>query len=402
MAGIGLGWSAGNDAMAQNIRQQIADQLMAEQRKKQDAQQAFENDLKTKQFQSNEDLKNAQLAALIDQRSQGNADRQSGRLTAQNEQIAPGTDLPLASPLVQAQKAGGNDYLYPDKPDAVPNPPDALAANPDAGPQSLPGTILNAPSPMAGRLVVKGATQNQAEKAINDKRQADIEARDTAYKNSDLAIKQQLADQAGAKQPRDPVSHYSILSQTGADGAQLPPMAFDSLTGTARGIPGVGANKASPAAPGAAQSARQAKAAQFALGDVESVQQQLDAADKAGLIGPGAGRVNGQFLAGLIGSTGNPEADRQLGGLKAAITDLKTSYPMAISGTARGGGGATDRLQSVLNSDKLSADLMHGALDEIRGSLTRRAGTKPDDGGAVPSVGGTFQGGKVLKVEKVQ
>lgn len=124
---------------------------------------------------------------------------------------------------------------------------------------------------------------------------------------------------------------------------------------------------------------RQQKAAELAQGDVSSALDQVDAAEKEGLLGPGAGRVYGQFLAGVIGSTGNAQADTRLGSLRAAIKDLNTSYPMAISGTARGGGGGTDRLNSVLNSDKFSADLMRGALHEISGALARRA--KPDDKG---------------------
>jgi hypothetical protein len=128
------------------------------------------------------------------------------------------------------------------------------------------------------------------------------------------------------------------------------------------------------------QTERQTKAAGFALGDAQAVNDQIDAAEKAGLLGPSAGRINGQFLAGLVGSTGDPATDRRLGGLKAAIADLKTSYPMAISGTARGGGGGVDRLMSVLNSDKLSAELMRGAVDEIHGALTRRTGPQKTDG----------------------
>ncbi len=120
---------------------------------------------------------------------------------------------------------------------------------------------------------------------------------------------------------------------------------------------------------------RQRKLAEFASGDVAAALDQIDAAEKAGLLGPAAGRTYGKFLAGLVGSTGDPAVDKRLGGLKAAIKDLNTSYPMAISGTARGGGGAIDRLHSVLDSDKLSADLMRGALHEISGALARRTAT---------------------------
>ncbi len=117
---------------------------------------------------------------------------------------------------------------------------------------------------------------------------------------------------------------------------------------------------------------RQRKLAEFASGDVNAALDQIDAAQSAGLLGPGSGRIYGQFLAGLVGSTGDPAADARLGALKASIKDINTSYPMAIAGNARGGGGAMDRLKSVLDSDKFSADLMKGALHEISGALARR------------------------------
>lgn len=196
MAGIGLGWSAGNDAMAQNIRQQIADQLMAEQRKKQDAQQAFENDLRTKQFQSGEDMKRAQLDALTANRGNEQEDRLYRRAGDVAEQVPAGTALPMDSPDVGLLNKGGRGALLSPQPDTVDAPPSALAANPDAGPQTLPGTIANAPSPMVGRLVIKGATQKQNEAGLADTRkQTEIDSK-SADADAKLAHLQDIASQA--------------------------------------------------------------------------------------------------------------------------------------------------------------------------------------------------------------
>lgn len=98
--GLGLQWAGANDAMAQSVRQRIMDQIAAEQRVKADAQQQFENQMREKQFQSGEDLKKAQLEALIESRGAAQSDRVFKENQAINESVPAGAPIPLNSPLV--------------------------------------------------------------------------------------------------------------------------------------------------------------------------------------------------------------------------------------------------------------------------------------------------------------
>ena len=376
--GLGLQWAGANDAMAGQIRQQIVDRLQAQAQAKADAQQQLNNEFRQKQFDSNEELKNAQLKALTENRAAEQSDRVGNMNRAEAEQIAPGTLLQGNAPLVSG-------YLRP--------------AGLGTDQQTLPSTqtqgditggdatsIQQQPKPTG--MFIKGATNAQSEKALADQRaeaEAERKAAADAAKGDNEApvmtvgpngqpVYTSRSDAIGQRAFVKPTNESTVVVQTVDDQGNPVTKIVPKTAGSSF------ASKPSN------QSERQTKAAQLALGDVEAVQSQLDAADKAGLIGPASGRLAGQFLAGVIGSTGNPDADKKLGGLRAAIQDLKTSYPMAISGTARGGAGGTDRLQSVLNSDKLSADLMHGALDEIHGALTRRSGKPSGASGSTSSV----------------
>lgn len=125
------------------------------------------------------------------------------------------------------------------------------------------------------------------------------------------------------------------------------------------------------------QIARQQKMAELASGDVSDALDQVDSAEKAGLLGPGSGRLYGQFLAGIVGSTGDAQVDQKLGALKTAISNLNQSYPPALTGSTRGAGSA-ERLKNTLDSDKFSADLLRGSLHEMGGALARRVPTSGD------------------------
>lgn len=98
---------------------------------------------------------------------------------------------------------------------------------------------------------------------------------------------------------------------------------------------------------------------------IQSLRDLVSQADAKGFIGPAAGRVYGQFLAGTIGSTGNTEADKLLGQLRATDSLLKTGA-MKVHFGSRGGSDMYDHFSDMLNSGKQSAATLNGSLDGIQ------------------------------------
>lgn len=285
-------------------------------------------------------------------------------------------EIPTDTPLTQGTVAGMTGAgILPERfspvPANEPAPPPGIAA-PDAptSPQSMPGTVANAPAPNRVQFHRIPTAQEIATTQAAAQKTQDATA---AEAEKERARQDDLRLAASLRQPSE--AGWGVEDMTDANGKAVK-MRVNRNTGEVKPLTlPEGVNAAKPTGVNR-QTQRQQDAAKLAQGDVNSVLDQVDAAEKAGLLGPGAGRVFGQFLAGTVGSTGDAKADAQLGGLRAAIKDLNGSYPLAISGSTRGGG--TDRLNTVLNSDKFSADLMRGALHEIGGALARRANQSGD------------------------
>jgi len=109
---------------------------------------------------------NAQDAENKRYHDQLNADRLSKEGQALNESMPPGTDFSPSDPMAKYLTAT-------DKPSYAEAPPAALAADPtQQGPVALPGTIANAPSPVAGRLLTKTPTFRQIDTMTDNARQA--------------------------------------------------------------------------------------------------------------------------------------------------------------------------------------------------------------------------------------
>lgn len=132
------------------------------------------------------------------------------------------------------------------------------------------------------------------------------------------------------------------------------------------------------APPGAAQRARQQDTAGAASHDLATALTMVDDADKAGVLGPAAGRIYGQYLAGKVKSTGDRKIDTMLGALRNRITTIKMAYPTAITGTTRAGGatGLVKKLDDVLDTDGMSASMLRGALRDMKSAADERAGDK--------------------------
>lgn len=374
--GAGIAY-AGQD-LTQAIRQMLIDR-MAQQKQAQSSDiEARDMALRESDSAQRAKYQDATLAETARNHSLEDQARQEGRVI-QGVNLRP-IGATVTGPEYQKETGMGiGSGMYAPQELQEPTPPDALAADLNAKPLGMiRGTIANSPSPNARQYTNLGTQDAQAKAAAVDQHASD--ARDSAQAKVDAAAKAKSDKQdnlrlAASLRPASDAG-WVVQDMTDASGKPIK-VRVNSHTGQVKPVTlpeGVNAAKASTPN---RQIERQQKAADLASGDVTAALDQVDAAEKQGLLGPSAGRYYGQFLAGTVGSTGDPAADQRLGGLRAAIKDLNTSYSMAISGTARGGGGATDRLNSVLNSDKFSADLMRGALHEISGALARRA--KPDD-----------------------
>lgn len=178
---MGLQAAYGADALQQNLRQRILDQLAAQQRDRAQTQQQFENDLNTKKFDSGEELKRAQLAALVQNQAGQEADRQNaGDIQAANT-IPANTELaptPLSGRLVKMGLGTPNMTLPSTQTTGgIGLPADAQEAN--AAPIS--GTLRAIQSPEALRSVTKLASS--AQQKTQDEADARVEAARLAAEN---------------------------------------------------------------------------------------------------------------------------------------------------------------------------------------------------------------------------
>lgn len=98
---------------------------------------------------------------------------------------------------------------------------------------------------------------------------------------------------------------------------------------------------------------------------IDTMRDLVNQADAKGFIGPAAGRIYGDFLTGKVGTTGDPEADKLLGRLRATDSLLKTGA-MKVHFGARGGTQMYDHFSDMLNSGKQSKAVLNGALDGIQ------------------------------------
>lgn len=198
--------------------------------------------------------------------------------------------------------------------------------------------------------VLKMSTAAQKEKGLADER-ANTEAdRRQAH---DLAMEN--------KQPHQPDPQPQILY--GPDG-KIHAIQFSG--GKSREIPvDDGLTKTNPIDP------KQAGMRKTGLEAVSRVEQDIDAAAAAGLIGPAAGRIYEQFAK--LGTTGDPAKDHLIGRLKSDILLTKMHVDAGIGGTRA---AASPLLlknweQLALNS---SPDLLKGYTSAIRDDMTGPSG----------------------------
>lgn len=120
---------------------------------------------------------------------------------------------------------------------------------------------------------------------------------------------------------------------------------------------------------------------------IQELRDLIDEADQKGYIGPVAGRVYQEYLAGKVGSTGDPDADALLGHLKAADT-LMASAMMRTHYGGRGAQQAYENFRNLLPNGG-SRELLEGSLDEfskyIKGYSTAATPDVTKPRGAAPT-----------------
>ena len=146
---------------------------------------------------------------------------------------------------------------------------------------------------------------------------------------------------------------------------------------------------------------------------IDDVKSQAEELDKAGLFGPVMSRVReGLAKAGSVDDFASflltdPQLkqDRRVGNFATQL-GLLASGAGRVHGGARGG-GSPQMVQYMKNmlGDASSLDMFLGRMDALDDYMSGYAagpgGHDSSSSGGVPQVGGTFQGGKVLKVTPI-
>lgn len=310
------------------LRQLIADRIAEQDRQRRALVEDRNFGLQNRQLDLQTQLRGGQLAESIRNHTLADNERQDTADQKLNDQIPAGRNIVGGSPVYGRLSRIG---AVPETPAAVPMqapaPPDALAANPDAGPQSLPGTVSDSPSPVVGRLFPKLASFNQ-------QKESDTLARQQAKDQADAADKERLRAEQAARDAEigrhnkamenKPVSEQGWTIQQGTVNGQPGWVRINSRTGEVRPVD---AKEITPKPPDAIRVKEQDK--KSALDTLSQLDQAIENAKD--LVGPGEGRFTS--LEQMAGSA-DPRAqalgakmllakmkiDAALGGLRAAAS----------------------------------------------------------------------------------
>jgi hypothetical protein len=83
--------------------------------------------------------------------------------------------------------------------------------------------------------------------------------------------------------------------------------------------------------------------------------------DLKGYLGPGEGRLNVAFLLGRVGTTGDPQKDQALSGLRTDLTMMATASARFHLNSVR----AMEEMERLADAGKDSAPALNGAIDSI-------------------------------------
>lgn len=153
--------------------------------------------------------------------------------------------------------------------------------------------------------------------------------------------------------------------------------------------------------------------AQQILPKIKEARTMADNLDRAGLFGPAMSRLRQaaskvgtiEELQSLIGSDPEIAGDREVGRFASHMALLASGAAIAHYQGRAGSSQAAVQAFKDMVTDASTPEMFQGrldALDDFMGGYASGHGGDAGGGGGVPSVGGTFQGGKVLKVTPIQ
>jgi hypothetical protein len=386
----GLGAAAGAGDAMQTLfeqRMQAAAAARADQAQ-QIQQQQFQQQMSQQDALTR--LKYAELAEAARQRvetsRQVEKDRQAAQagatMTRMNTQLSEiPSDQPISQPDVsQFTGAGIPGSRFSPVPINAPAPPPALApapggpagANPTAplagqpdAPSPVPGTVANSPAPKQVQFT-RIPTPQEQQFQQSQKQKGD----EQDWKNS---IAQELAD-LKAGQNGQQKDHFTFLP-TFENGQPNGVAVGNTSTGVLKPVQGAPVIRATP---GGAQAGKDALNRQHALGAISRLDADIDEADKAGLLGPGAGRLYDALAK--LGTTGDPAKDQIIGNIKGDLTLAKMHVDSGI-------GGARAAASPLLMKNwedlalKSSKDLLKGYTGAMRKDMSDGATGAPTGGG---------------------
>lgn len=176
------------------------------------------------------------------------------------------------------------------------------------------------------------------------------------------------------------------------------------------------ARKGAPVQPQATAATRtMGEGAKMLSPHIADLDQQAQTLNQAGLFGPIMSRVRDAAaragsvdeIAGLLMKEGDGSQDANVGQFLTTLGLVATGAGR-VHGGARGG-GSPQMLQHFkdLLSSSSTIEMFQGRLKALENFMNTYAGGPGGDtgagaGGGVPTVGGTFQGGKVLRVTPIQ
>ncbi len=190
---MGLGFiSAGGIAGGQAALDAVLEKRLAAQyRAQQLQQQQWSNAQAEKQFASNEDYKNAQLADLAANRASLKEDRDRDYGGKLNEAMLGGTQRDASDPIVAASTKGG--ALWAMKGMDAQAPPALLAApGDDQQPDEIAGTFPMSPLPGMGLRTVTKANSAAQQNTIDDNEQKRVTAEATERQRGVSEARQQM------------------------------------------------------------------------------------------------------------------------------------------------------------------------------------------------------------------
>jgi len=378
MAGIGSEAVGGLSALQASRRQRIMDQIAQQERERAALVQDRNFNLQSRQLDQNDQFRRDQLAETTRQHDLADEDKKIGLANTLADQIPPGAELTPTDPAVGMLQTGGRGALLTHQDPNLASTSYTGASTLPGGPAPIKGTLRVASQAAKPEHYVKSASAKQLDTDADNKRQTD--ALKQAGENQDWknSIAQELADLKAGQAPKTPDPQPQIFYDGNGK-----PHAIQFSGGQSREIPlpSGGPDLAGKTSPITTQMRTQANSASRVGSHVEDVQGLIDEADKRGLLGPALGRWS-DFLAGSVGSTGNPDDDFLLGELRMGLSNLKSGFAM-VHGGARGGGspGMAARWDKILNSGKMDKHELTGALTEMKKWLDSYASQAPTSGG---------------------